>query len=288
MSETHDTRKRPEVQEGAFKAYYLTGRKEGDYMEATGLQRQTRPGIRRINKTMYEVIRTGEVLEYKTNDQKGGWSLKKTMERLTGLIRANFRADRNELFMTLTYKENMTDPKRLMKDFEKFWKRLTYRMKDRELGYISVAEPQGRGAWHLHVLVKAMDGSNLYIDNKAVSQIWGHGMTQTERIECEDCGAYFTTYFTQVQSHKWDIAEPKKEPTKAQTKASRLHFYPMGFNFYRASRNMTKPEKVTMTRKEIEREYPVLKYDKSFDIIDPETGKTVQKIERITRKKSGS
>ena len=285
MSNSDFSRSKTKVQEGNFKAEVFKGRKEGDFMEAVGTQRPSRPGVRRINKTLYEVISTGEVREYKTNDQKGGWSLKRTMEKLTGLIRVNFNGGKNELFLTLTYRENMTDTKRLMTDFEHFWKRIKRTMKDRKLGYISVAEPQGRGAWHLHVLVKAMDGNNLYIDNKVMSKLWGHGMTQTERIECEDCGAYFTAYFTQVQNHKWDIAEDKKEPTKAETKASRLHLYPMGFNFYRASRNMAKPEKVTLTREELEKEYPVLKYDKSYDIIDLSKNDTVQKVERVTRKK---
>ena len=285
MSNSDSSRKQVKVQEGDFRAEIFTGRKEGDYMEAVGTQRRTRPGVRRINKTLYEVISTGEVREYKTNDKKGGWSLKRTMEKLTGLIRVNFNGGKNELFLTLTYKENMTDTKRLMTDFQKFWQRLTYHMKDRKLGYISVAEPQGRGAWHLHVLVKAMDGEPLFIPYQTVNQLWGHGMTQTERIECEDCGAYFTAYFTQVQNHKWDIAEDKKEPTKAETKASRLHLYPMGFNFYRASRNMAKPEKVTLTREELEKEYPVLKYDKSYDIIDLSKNDTVQRVERVTRKK---
>ena len=142
--------------------------------------------------------------------------------------------------MTLTYKENMQDAERLMTDFDKFYKRLKYSMNGRELAYVSIAEPQGRGAWHLHVLLKSKDGGNLYIDNRQMQELWGHGWTETKRLKGDNPGAYFVAYFQNTEEeHPGLIADPRK--AKKYQKGGRLKFYPKDFKFFRTSRNIEKP-----------------------------------------------
>lgn len=53
--------------------------------------------------------------------------------------------------VTLTYRENMVDRDRLMRDFDVFMKRLRRLVPD--LHYVAVAERQKRGAWHMHIAV---------------------------------------------------------------------------------------------------------------------------------------
>ena len=55
-------------------------------------------------------------------------------------------------------------------------------------------EPQGRGAWHAH-LVMIFDDKAPYIDNKFMADTWGHGFTTTKKLEdVDNVGAYLTAY----------------------------------------------------------------------------------------------
>lgn len=274
------------AQAGDYKGRWHRVRIEGDFAEVLSMARPTAQGVRKLSKDSYLVLSTGEVKQYQKRDNKTqGESLRRTMERLRGLIRCNFGSDKqNECFLTLTYAENMRDTGRLYSDWDKFYKRLKYAYKQYDFAYLSVAEPQARGAWHLHILLKDTNGKKLWIDKDKLTALWGHGMTQIERIHCDDVGAYFVTYFTQVQAHKWDIAEPKGARTHGQDKASRLHLYPSGFNFYRASRNLDKPIKAVCDTAQLEDAFEQLIRRKSYDIMDADTGEIINRIERQTRK----
>lgn len=193
--------------------------------------------IKRLSKDKFVVMSTGEVKEYKHSKTKSMKSLRQTFARLKAMIRTNFEADaNNQLFITLTYAENMTDTKKLYKDFEKFYKRLCYKFKNKNYGleYISVCEPQERGAWHIHLMLKSTKQNYLYINNKEIEKLWGLGYTKTERLKSDDVGTYYVAYFTNiVENEKNDIDKSK---TKMQKKGSRLHLYPLNFKFYRYSR----------------------------------------------------
>lgn len=85
--------------------------------------------ITRLSKDQYILNETGEILDYKHNEHRGQnlASLKRTFKKLRWLINNNFCGAPNELFLTLTYKENMTDRERLYRDFDRFLKQLRYR-----------------------------------------------------------------------------------------------------------------------------------------------------------------
>lgn len=273
------------VQEGNYRGIWHRVRLEGDFAEVVSMARPTAQAVRKLSKDSYLVLSTGEVRQYKRQEKKGGESLRKTMERLRGLIRCNFHSNyQNECFLTLTYKENMTDSRRLYTDWDAFYKRLKRAYKEHNFEYISVAEPQERGAWHLHILLKDADGKKLWIGKDKLTALWGHGMTQIERIKCNDVGAYFVTYFTCVQAHKWDIGETKGARTHGQKKADRLHLYPAGFNFYRASRGLERPVKMECNTEQLNEAFPSLIKSRSYDIISEDTGEILNQIQRQTRK----
>ena len=112
----------------------------------------------KIDKDHYAMLDTGEIFEYEHSDNKSQnlQAVRRTLANLRGIINANCIDEEKMRWVTLTYAENMTDTKRLYKDFEHFWKRFCRWCKKQNIAkpeYIAVAEPQGRGAWHMHLVL---------------------------------------------------------------------------------------------------------------------------------------
>lgn len=220
-------------------------------------------GIKKISKDEYLVIDTGEILEYKkhsSNRSEDKESLRRTFKHIRELINTNFVGAPNELCFTITYKENMMDSKALYKDFDKFMKKLRYKYPD--VDYISVVEPQERGAWHCHILLRFNGLKKAYIANKHVAEMWGHGFVKVKamRKDIDNLGAYLSAYLGDIELNNDNLSElfsngsikvgqaiQVKEVEvdgvkKKFIKGGRLHFYPSGMNIYRASRGIKKPE----------------------------------------------
>lgn len=219
--------------------------------------------FRKISKTEYVDIDTGEIGEYRiaVDRSESLESLAHTFRSIRELINNGFVGNRNELMHTMTYKENMTDNKRLYSDFKAFWKRYKRRYGN-NIDYISIVEPQERGAWHMHVLVRHNDKDVVYIPNDDVAEIWGHGWTKTRSINnIDNIGAYLSAYLANVEFTKENAFEhiSKKSEIilkeidgqqKAFVKGARLKMYPPGMNIYRCSRGIRRPKVETMTYKE--------------------------------------
>jgi len=100
-------------------------------------------------------------------------------------------------FLTLTFKENLTDVKAANEAFTKFNKRLSYHLYDvrrNVLKYICIPEFQKRGAIHFHVIYLNLP----YITIQKISQIWGQGYAFIEGIKetqnIEDFAKYVCKY----------------------------------------------------------------------------------------------
>lgn len=253
-----------------------------NYIDIVEKERQTGATVKKLSKKEYLVVSTGEVKEYKPKEEtteKAIEDLKKTFTRLRQLIRTNFdNVSKNQLFLTLTYGENMRDPEKLMKDFEIFYKRLKRKCKNCKFEYISVAEPQGRGAWHFHIMLKAVNQKYLFIDNKVVSELWGHGWTTTEALRSDDVGSYYVAYFT-------DILDPNSKNEKKRQKGERLKYYPKGFKFYRTSRGIKKPKEISIKYEELEKQGYENTYTTAFQIYDELEDKVLNRIQKETWKR---
>lgn len=253
-----------------------------NYIDIVEKERQTGATVKKLSKKEYLVVSTGEVKEYKPKEEtteKAIEDLKKTFTRLRQLIRTNFdNVSKNQLFLTLTYGENMRDPEKLMKDFEIFYKRLKRKCKNCKFEYISVAEPQGRGAWHFHIMLKAVNQKYLFIDNKVVSELWGHGWTTTEALRSDDVGSYYVAYFT-------DILDPNSKNEKKRQKGERLKYYPKGFKFYRTSRGIKKPKEINIKYEELEKQGYENTYTTAFEIYDELEDKVLNRIQKETWKR---
>lgn len=222
------------------------------------------------------------------NRSQSANEIRKTFKRLRALINTNVTDPRFCKFITLTYKENMTDCEKLRHDLSLFMKRFRYYInnltnkKGHKLGldfeYISVIEPQERGAWHAHIIF-CFNKQIRFIDNAEVARIWSHGFTTTRRIDnVDNVGAYLTAYLADIplsdnvdsESLKYLQSEassihvkecsvpcydsagnPKGKEKKKFIKGGRLHLYPKGFHLYRCSKGIKRPVTEYITYKEV-------------------------------------
>lgn len=249
-----------------------------------------KPVCRKISKHQYVDVRDGEIKDYKLKERESEGdilrteqSIRKTMKDLKLRVCENFSGKGNELFITLTYKDCMTDTEQLSRDFDVFFKRLKYAYKDRyKFSYISVCEPQGRGAWHIHMFLKCADVSGIdkelpYIPNKEIAELWEHGFTKTERITMGSIVDYFnTSYFAPICSDDND-----KTGEKQREKYKRLKYFPKCFRWYRCSQDLKKPKKQTLDNKAadeyLEKLGFVLENENSFTITN-ENGEKIMDI----------
>lgn len=202
-----------------------------------------------------------EIAEYNHTEHRGQNinGVRRTMRNLRYLINNNFFGHRNELFVTLTYKENMRDTDRLYKDFSLFIKRLQYYVKKEhqdELKYLAIVEPQARGAFHFHVLLKFKNHKkSLFIPTEQLDKLWPHGFTNVKKLKnIDNLGAYLVTYLTDVELppdqqnlEGENVVEKIVDGQKKKfLKGARLYLYPTNLNIYRCSRDVVMPERKSM------------------------------------------
>ena len=98
------------------------------------------------------------------------------------------------IFLTLTFKENVTDLKLAKDIFRKFIRRLNYEItgtKESFLQYVAVIEYQKRGAIHFHTVFFNL--KHIWVDT--LTEIWGEGFIKLEKIEhVDNVGAYICKY----------------------------------------------------------------------------------------------
>lgn len=233
---------------------------EIQYME----KMNQKASIRKINKDQYVVLETGEIKEYEhiKNRSESYNSLRQTFKKVRYLINKNFFGNGNELHCILTYEKNVTDNSVLYFDFNRFMIRL--KRKYSHLGsidYMNVVEPQGRGAWHCHVLIRFNDVRSIYIPNKDIAEIWGQGFVTIKSLKgVDNIGAYLSAYLADLEltdetikvalNEDREVVEKDVAGVKKKfIKGGRLHMYPPGMNLYRKSKGIVYPERYKTTYK---------------------------------------
>lgn len=242
---------------------YVTVTQAGSVVEIQYMEKMNHAAtIKKINANEYVDLSTGEIKEFQhiENRSQSYKSLRATFKKLRYLINNNFCGRKNELFITLTYEENMTDTKRLYEDMKNFMKRLKYQFKNSTtVDYLSVVEPQQRGAWHVHLLLKFNDLSSVFIPSSELATLWGHGFVKIKRVDgVDNIGAYLTAYLADLEltpetmavafQTGHDVVEKDVDgQKKAFIKGGRLHMYPPGMNLFRKSKGIAYPEREMMT-----------------------------------------
>lgn len=242
----------------------------------------------------YVNLSTGEVNDCEMHDSRADQkkSLYRTFKTARGLINANVTDVSKVRWITLTYSENMTDTAQLYKDFEKFNKRFQDYCRKKDYGkpeYIVMMEPQGRGAWHAHLLY-IWDTKAPYISNNdELERIWGHGWTKIKKLDnVDNVGAYLTAYLGDMEiedclSRNMDISgmQGKKcevqeddgsKNTKYYIKGARLCYYPANFNMVRCSRGVKRPTEEMISQFEAEKKVlgSTKTYEKTVKLVDSE------------------
>jgi hypothetical protein len=239
--------------------------------------------IERIDENHYVIKRTGEVCEYNHCETRidNTQSVKQSLERLRDYINTNVTDIKRCRWITLTYSENMTDTARLVNDFRAFNRRC--RKKYGHYEYITAAEPQGRGAWHLHA-VFIFDKKAPFMKNDDVRDLWGQGFVNIKSLRSIDnIGLYLTAYLGDMAVDEaikaGRVADLKPEnikdveiegKTKAFVKGARMNLYPKGFNIYRTNRGIVEPVVEKMCNSEAEnlvKNYTKI-YEQSWHIVD--------------------
>ena len=219
-----------------------------------------------IDKDHYIYLDTGEIFEcnHIDNRAENKFQVGQSLKRLRDYINTNVVDINKCKWITLTYAKNMTDTKKLYKDFQKFMQKLRYQYKDYNIEYITACEPQARGAWHMH-LILIFDKVAPFIPNTTIEKLWEQGFTKTTKLDdIDNIGAYLTAYLGDMEFTKENIQELQKQglnvsqialkevneiegiklkEPKSFIKGGRLYMYPPKFNLYRISRGIKKPKK---------------------------------------------
>ena len=221
------------------------------------------PVTQKVNADFFVDLRSGELIEVQHSDSRAGnlRSVAASLKRGRDMINANVRPDNIKCvrWATLTYAENMTDTKRLHSDFKRFFMR--FRRKYGACESIVCAEPQKRGAWHLHCLF-IFPSVAPYVPNDVLRDMWGQGFVNIKALpsDCDNIGAYLTAYLADVplEEHEGyyspsDIKEAEiegvdgKKTIKRFIKGARLKMYPVGMQIFRFSRGLVQPQSVEMS-----------------------------------------
>ena len=264
----------------------------GNILEVVTMQKPVSPPpIRKIDADHYVDLRTGEVFDFERGDTRADslQGIRRTLAYIRNLVNTNVTEPDNVRWVTLTYAENMTDTKRLYRDYEKFWKKFLYWCKRNGISkpeYINVIEPQGRGAWHCHVFF-IWDEKAPYIPNNEVLQpMWGHGFTKIKALtDVDNVGAYFSAYladmpldeYEKLSCARLDVQSVEKEftnddgltKTKKFVKGGRLVLYPAKMNIVRKSSGIKVAVPESMTYDEARKKVSSAKltYSRSYEVV---------------------
>lgn len=242
---------------------------------------------------------TGEVSKVQHHESRVDLvkNLQRTFKSIRGIINANVTDTSKIRWITLTYEENMMDRDRLYKDFKKFNMRFQYYVEKQGYGkaeYIVIAEPQGRGAWHMHLIYIFDDKAPFIPNNEILEPMWGHGFTKIKQLDdVDNVGAYLTAYLGDMELSEWQktrmegdedigshaikevevIDDYGKAVKKRYVKGGRLHLYPAKFNIYRTSRGIKRPISEMMSQENAEKKVSeaTLTFEKTVRLTDDET-----------------
>lgn len=243
--------------------------------------RNTKCVIKKISKEEYIDLRTGEVKKFNKYKSRASSqiSLSRTINKLRDIVNCNTENPKLCKWITLTYKENQQNPDKVYQHFKSFMRKLnnnkiknSYEFNNVE--YISIVEPQGRGAFHIHALL-IFDVEVRYLPNTLINKLWKQGFTKCEslRNDVTNLGLYFSAHITDMslyEARKNKIAIKKnnleivsknvklkngRKISKKIVKGARYHLLPVGFNFYRTSRGIKRPTKFVDKYKNVKTNY---------------------------------
>lgn len=182
----------------------------GSTLEVYELTTKQRRGYENANagtkKRSFSELSVHEQIESVKRKQK---NLKQKRIDVMRVISTNFRQGLTK-FVTLTFRDHVTDRAFAMNEFKKFMKRLNKRQKDKgreTVQYLGVIEYTKQGRIHFHVVLF----NCAYIPKSELETVWENGFVQINQIHGMNGSAvarYVTKYMAkQFQNMEEDLAE---------------------------------------------------------------------------------
>lgn len=150
-------------------------------------------------------------------------SIKRSKRKIFELVNTNFVQGKSS-FLTITFKENITDYELAMYYWKLFKQKVEYKL-ELKLKYCGVVEFQERGAIHFHICLFNVP----FIEQQTLYNIWNSVVSGGVNIkgikgnECDNVGAYMTYYMNK---------DLKNGFGKEEYKCKKRYFY---------SKNLLKP-----------------------------------------------
>jgi hypothetical protein len=146
-------------------------------------QYQEVPVIRGYLRKKRKTIKRKERKE--KSEEKTAYSVNRTRTEIRRLVDSNSQLCK---FLTLTFKENLTDLEKTNYLFNIFIQKMKKQFP--EFQYLAIVEFQKRGAVHYHLLCNLR-----YVQSKKIEKIWKHGFIKIKRISnIKNIGAYVCKY----------------------------------------------------------------------------------------------
>jgi len=236
----------------------------GKVIDAVYMTWEPKAYVKRLKGREYVNLKTGEVREYMPKQDgvqmRNRRSLRKIFVDLRQLITTNYEGGQSEKFLTLTYREQTNDPKKIYKDLDIFNKRLKRAYP--AIAYIHIVEPHASGNYHVHSLLKLTDGEAFDMTYDKAYKLWGQGFVKVENlIDVDNIGAYFVAYFSNMEITDSDVEKYPddiiEKNGKKYIKGKRLDYYPDHMQIHRDSRNLKKPRKIEEIPKTHNKTYEV-------------------------------
>lgn len=198
--------------------------------------------IKRLDKDRYYNKIENKIKLYNKSEVRSINGIRHSMKKVSDYIRNNFNGGRNEIFVTLTYSDSMSDMEQLKKDYDYFWKQLTRQMPDLEYLYV-VEMQEERNSLHIHALIKDTIHSELHIPFEELSRLWNKGYVWVTRINMRDTRRFV---IDESKDERTAIGRVRKYMTKIKTKEN----VPRDKNIYSKSKGIIAPDTIKITNKE--------------------------------------
>lgn len=180
--------------------------------------------IKKISKYEYIDTRTGEIKQYDLDKPTDIKDVKRKVRKYEEIVMYNFTGGKNELFITLTCRDKITDLKVIKDRYKEFLKNIQTDYKGLEC--IALFETTSNSYWHIHLFLKYVDTSKVLTipHQDLLNKYWTYGAVHIIRN--------FNTF--KSLGHSKDSRQEKLE---------RLTNFPKGCRMYMKTKGIKTPPK---------------------------------------------
>ncbi len=179
--------------------------------------------IKKLNKYEYLDLTTGERKYYDLDKPVSIKDIKRKVRKYEEIVIYNFQGGKNELFITLTCRDKITDLKVIKDRYKEFLKNIQTDYKGLEC--IALFETTSNSYWHIHLFIKSITSNVLHIPHQdLLEKYWTYGAVHIIRN--------FNTF--KNLGHSKDNRQEKLE---------RLTSFPKGCRLYSKTKGIKIPPK---------------------------------------------